>query len=192
VEPTIFGDFLCAIFDVWVRNDVGRYFVQLFDVTLELWMGLQPSLCVFAETCGNALALEHQGDLYSCDHYVYPQNKLGNILDDPLASLFKTKKQQDFGAAKRDSLPAFCRECDVRFACNGECPKHRFMTTPDGEPGLNYLCAAYKKFFHHVAPYMEFMGRELLNQRSPARVMEYARWVDDELTRDRRAEAGSR
>ena len=181
VEPTIFGDFLCAIFDVWVRNDVGKRFVQLFDVTLELWLGLQPSLCVFAETCGNALAVEHQGDLYSCDHYVYPQNKLGNILDDPLASLFKTKKQQDFGSAKRDSLPALCRECDVRFACNGECPKHRFMTTPDGEPGLNYLCAAYKKFFHHVAPYMEFMGRELLNQRSPARVMEYARWVDAEL-----------
>jgi uncharacterized protein len=181
VEPTIFGDFLCAIFDVWVRNDVGKRFVQLFDVTLELWLGLQPSLCVFAETCGNALAVEHQGDLYSCDHYVYPQNKLGNILDDPLASLFKTKKQQDFGGAKRDSLPALCRECDVRFACNGECPKHRFMTTPDGEPGLNYLCAAYKKFFHHVAPYMEFMGRELLSQRSPARVMEYARWVDGEL-----------
>jgi uncharacterized protein len=154
VEPTIFGDFLCAIFDVWVRNDVGKRFVQLFDVTLELWLGLQPSLCVFAETCGNALAVEHQGDLYSCDHYVYPQNKLGNILDDPLASLFKTEKQQDFGRAKRDSLPTLCRECDVRFACNGECPKHRFMTTPDGEPGLNYLCAAYKKFFHHVTPYM--------------------------------------
>jgi uncharacterized protein len=191
VEPTIFGDFLCAIFDVWVRNDVGKRFVQLFDVTLELWLGLQPSLCVFAETCGNALAVEHQGDLYSCDHYVYPQNKLGNILDDPLASLFKTEKQQDFGRAKRDSLPTLCRECDVRFACNGECPKHRFMTTPDGEPGLNYLCAAYKKFFHHVTPYMEFMGRELLNQRSPARVMEYARWADDKLTRAQRAEAGS-
>ena len=190
VEPTILGDFLCAIFDVWVRNDVGKRFVQLFDVTLELWLGLQPSLCVFAETCGNALAVEHQGDLYSCDHYVYPQNKLGNILDDPLASLFKTKKQQDFGGAKRDSLPALCRECDVRFACNGECPKHRFMTTPDGEPGLNYLCAAYKKFFHHVAPYMEFMGRELLNQRSPARVMEYARWLDAELNH-REAESKS-
>ena len=190
VEPAVFGDFLCAIFDVWVRNDVGKRFVQLFDVTLELWLGLQPSLCVFAETCGNALAVEHQGDLYSCDHYVYPQNKLGNILDDPLASLLKTKKQQDFGGAKRDSLPALCRECDVRFACNGECPKHRFMTTPDGEPGLNYLCAAYKKFFHHVAPYMEFMGRELLNQRSPARVMEYARWVDAELNH-REAESKS-
>jgi uncharacterized protein len=176
VEPMAFGNFLCAIFDEWVRNDVGKFFVQLFDVTLELWLGLQPSLCVFSETCGNALALEHQGDLYSCDHYVYPENKLGNILDDPLTSLVGTKKQQDFGHAKRDSLPAFCRECDVRFACNGECPKHRFMTTPDGEPGLNYLCAAYKKFFHHVAPYMEFMGRELLNERPPARVMEYARW----------------
>ncbi len=181
VEPIAFGDFLCAIFDAWVRNDVGKYFVQLFDVTLELWLGMQPSLCVFSETCGNALALEHQGDLYSCDHYVYPENKLGNILNDPLASLVAAKKQHDFGNAKRDSLPEFCRKCDVRFACNGECPKHRFMTTPDGEPGLNYLCPAYKKFFHHVAPYMEFMGRELLNHRHPARVMEYACWVDDQL-----------
>lgn len=181
VEPIIFGDFLCAIFDEWVRNDVGKHFVQLFDVTLELWLGMPPSLCVFSETCGNALALEHQGDLYSCDHYVYPENKLGNILDDPLASLVATKKQQDFGRAKHDSLPAFCHKCDVRFACNGECPKHRFSTTPDGEPGLNYLCPAYKKFFHHVAPYMEFMGRELLNSRPPAKVIEYARWVDAQL-----------
>lgn len=183
VEPEVFGSFLCAIFDEWVRNDVGKYFVQLFDVTLELWLGMPPSLCVFSETCGNALALEHQGDLYSCDHYVYPENKLGNIMDDPLASLAANEKQRDFGRAKRDSLPAFCRECDVRFACNGECPKHRFVSTPDGEPGLNYLCPAYKKFFHHVAPYMEFMARELLNRRPPARVVEYARWVDDQLRR---------
>jgi uncharacterized protein len=181
VEPGTYGDFLCAIFDEWVRNDVGKYFVQLFDVTLELWLGIPPSLCVFSETCGDALVIEHQGDVYSCDHYVYPENKLGNILDDPLAWVAGMEKQRSFGSAKRDSLPGFCRSCDVRFACNGECPKHRFMTTPDGEPGLNYLCAAYKNFFHHVAPYMEFMGRELLNRRPPARVMEYARWVDDQL-----------
>jgi uncharacterized protein len=184
VEPHAYGDFLCAIFDEWVRDDVGKYFVQLFDVTLELWLGMPPSLCVFSETCGDALVLEHQGDLYSCDHYVYPENKLGNIIDDPLAGLAASEKQRSFGNAKRDSLPDFCRKCDVRFACNGECPKHRFMTTPDGEPGLNYLCAGYKKFFHHVAPYMEFMGRELLNHRPPARVMEYARWVDDQLGRN--------
>jgi uncharacterized protein len=181
VEPEIFGDFLCAIFDEWVRKDVAKFFVQLFDVTLELWLGMQPSLCVFSETCGNALALEHQGDLYSCDHFVYPENRLGNIMESGIALLAGTEQQAAFGRAKRDSLPAFCRNCDVRFACNGECPKHRFMTTPDGERGLNYLCAAYKKFFHHVAPYMEFMGRELLNRRPPARVMEYARWVDNQL-----------
>jgi len=186
VEPEAYGEFLCVIFDEWVRNDVAKTFVQLFDVTLALWLGQPPGLCVFAETCGDALVLEHQGDVYSCDHYVYPENKLGNILDNPLESLAAMEKQRAFGTAKRDSLPAFCRECDVRFACNGECPKHRFITTPDGEPGLNYLCAAYKKFFHYVAPYMEFMGRELLNDLAPARVMEYARWVDEQ---SRRAES---
>ncbi|HZR66560.1 MAG TPA: anaerobic sulfatase-maturation protein [Terriglobales bacterium] len=181
VEPEAYGNFICAIFDEWVRNDVGKFSVQLFDVTLELWLGMPPSLCVFAETCGDALALEHQGDLYSCDHYVYPENKLGNILENPLASIVQSEQQRDFGQAKRDSLPVYCKNCDVRFACNGECPKHRFAMTPDGEPGLNYLCAAYKKFFHHVAPYMEFMGRELLNHRPPSTVMEYARWVDDQM-----------
>lgn len=180
VEPDAFGNFLCTIFDQWVRRDVGTYFVQLFDVTLELWLGMPPSLCVFSETCGNALALEHNGDLYSCDHYVYPENKLGSIMEKPLISLAAAQQQTTFGHAKRDSLPAYCRNCDVRFACNGECPKHRFVNTPDGEPGLNYLCAAYKKFFHHVAPYMEFMGRELLNRRPPSRVMEYARWADEQ------------
>jgi len=177
VEPEPFGHFLCTIFDDWVRNDVGKHFVQLFDVTLELWLGMPPSLCVFSENCGDALVV----DVYSCDHYVYPENKLGNILENPFASLAALEKQQSFGKAKSETLPTFCRNCDVRFACNGECPKHRFMTTPDGEPGLNYLCAAYKKFFHHVAPYMEFMGRELLNRRAPARVMEYAHWVDNVL-----------
>jgi len=181
VESLAYGKFLCTIFDEWVRNDVGVTFVQIFDVTLGSWLGMQPSLCVFSETCGSALAIEHQGDLYSCDHYVYPENKLGNILDNPLASLANIKQQKDFGNAKRDTLPRYCLECDVRFACNGECPKHRFISTPDGEAGLNYLCAAYKLFFHHVAPYMEFMSRELLRQQPPSRVMQYAQWVDEQL-----------
>lgn len=189
VEPSAYGNFLCAIFDEWVRNDVGETFVQIFDVTLESWLGMQPGLCVFSETCGAALALEHQGDLYSCDHYVYPQNKLGNILDNPLASLACQPSQVRFGNAKRDTLPQYCIECDVRFACNGECPKHRFALTPTGSPGLNYLCAAYKQFFHHVAPYMEFMGRELSRHQPPARVMEYARWADEVIAKRAAKEA---
>jgi uncharacterized protein len=170
-----------AIFDEWVRHDVGATFVQMFDVTLESWLGMQPSLCIFSETCGSAMAMEHNGDLYSCDHYVYPENKLGNILENPLVSLVNQEKQKKFGNDKRDTLPKYCRECDVRFACNGECPKHRFLTTPDGEPGLNYLCAGYKLFFHHVAPYMEFMAQQLIQQEAPALVMEYARRADQEL-----------
>ena len=174
VEPRQYGVFLCTIFDEWVRKDVGNYYVQLFDVTLESWLGLQPSLCVFRPTCGAAMALEHNGDLYSCDHYVYPENKLGNILVQPLQSLVNSAQQRSFGLDKRDALPRYCRECDVRFACNGECPKHRFISTPDGEPGLNYLCASYKLFFKHVDPYMKFMANELRHQRPPANVM---RWM---------------
>lgn len=171
VEPRQFGRFLCAIFDEWVRKDVGRVFVQLFDVCLELWTGMEASLCVFRRTCGAALAIEHSGDLYSCDHFVYPQNRLGNIMESPLAALAGSAQQQRFGEAKESTLPRYCRECDVRFACNGECPKHRFLTAPDGEPGLNYLCAGYKMFFHHVDPYMRFMAAELAAGRPPANVM---------------------
>jgi uncharacterized protein len=174
VEPRQFGRFLCAIFDEWVRNDVGRYFVQLFDVGLEMWSGMEASLCVFRKQCGAALAMEHSGDLYSCDHFVYPENRLGNIMESPLAELVDSEQQRKFGADKETMLPKYCRECDVRFACNGECPKHRFLTTPDGEPGLNYLCAGYKMLFHHVDPYMQFMARELAAQRPPANVM---RWI---------------
>jgi uncharacterized protein len=174
VEPRQFGRFLCAIFDEWVRNDVGRYFVQLFDVGLEVWSGMEASLCVFRKQCGAALAMEHSGDLYSCDHFVYPENRLGNIMESPLAELVDSEQQRKFGADKETMLPKYCRECDVRFACNGECPKHRFLTTPDGEPGLNYLCAGYKMLFHHVDPYMQFMARELAAQRPPANVM---RWI---------------
>lgn len=173
VEPAQFGRFLCAIFDEWVRQDVGRYYVQLFDVTLEMWAGMEASLCVFRRQCGAALAIEHCGDVYSCDNFVYPQNRLGNIMDLPLEVLAGSDQQRQFGEAKA-TLPKYCRECDVRFACNGECPKHRFLTTPDGEPGLNYLCAGYKMFFHHVDPYMKFMSAELAAHRAPANVM---RWV---------------
>lgn len=171
VEPRQFGRFLCAIFDEWVRKDVGRYFVQLFDVSLEMWTGLEASLCIFRRQCGAALAIEHCGDVYSCDHFVYPQNRLGNLMDSPLESLVDSEQQHRFGEAKESLLPRYCRECDVRFACNGECPKHRFDTTPDGEPGLNYLCAGYKMFFHHADPYMRLMAAELAAERSPRNVM---------------------
>lgn len=177
VEPLQYGKFLCAIFDEWVRHDVGQQFVQLFDVSLQMWSRMQSSLCVFRETCGSALAIEHGGDLYSCDHFVYPENRLGNIMEQPLAELAGSPQQMDFGAAKRDSLPQQCLQCDVRFACNGECPKHRFAHTRDGEPGLNYLCAGYMKFFRHVDPYMRFMTYQLGRQQAPANVM---RWVHEQ------------
>jgi uncharacterized protein len=179
VEPVQYGRFLTAIFDEWVRHDVGRYYVQLFDVALESWLGIPPSLCVFRETCGAAMAIEHNGDLYSCDHYVYPENKLGNIMEHPLATLVNSSQQWQFGQDKRDTLPRYCRECDVRFACNGECPKHRFIRTPDGEDGLNYLCAGYKIFFEHIDPYMHFMASEVRHERAPANVMRWAQMRDD-------------
>ena len=178
VDSNQFGIFLCSIFDEWVRQDVGKFFVQIFDVALESWMGMESSLCVFRETCGTALAIEHNGDLFSCDHYVYPENKLGNIMERPMEALVALPQQVDFGNAKRDSLPRYCRECEVRFACNGECPKHRFIRTPDGEAGLNYLCAGYKRFFNHIDPYMRFMAEELAAKRAPANVMSWARSQD--------------
>ncbi len=174
VQPLQFGRFLGAIFDEWVRRDVGRVFVQLFDVCLEIWSYIPASLCVFRPTCGAALAMEHSGDIYSCDHFVYPEHRLGNIMEAPLASLVNSVQQHNFGEAKLSTLPRYCRECDVRFACNGECPKHRFLTTPDGEAGLNYLCAGYKHFFHHIDPAMRFMAGELAAGRAPAEVMQWA------------------
>jgi len=171
VEPGQFGDFLCAIFNEWVRQDVGRVFVQLFDVALGNWMGLGSSLCVFAEKCGTALAVEHNGDVYSCDHYVYPKYRLGNLLNQSLGGMVRSAQQRAFGADKLTSLPNYCRTCEVRFACNGECPKHRFMRTPDGEAGLNYLCPAYKKFFHHIDPHMRAMGQLLHEGRAAAEIM---------------------
>ncbi len=178
VEPRQYGAFLCAIFDEWVRNDVGRFYVQLFDVALEAWAGMESSLCVFRPTCGNAMAIEHNGDLYSCDHYVYPENRLGNVTESPLSSLADSAQQRKFGQDKWDLLPRYCRECEVRFACNGECPKHRFLRTPDGEDGLNYLCAGYKLFFNHIDPCMRFMAAELREGRAPANVMDWMRQRD--------------
>ncbi|XHR30431.1 MAG: anaerobic sulfatase maturase [Chthoniobacteraceae bacterium] len=167
VEPRQYGEFLTAIFDEWVREDVGRIFVQIFDTALAKWMGLGGGLCLFDETCGQALAMEHNGDVYSCDHFVDPQWKLGNIREQPLGDLAASEKQVAFGNAKAATLPKYCRECEVRFACHGECPKNRFMRTPDGEPGLNYLCPAYKHFFTHVDPAMKQMAT-LLRQGLPA------------------------
>jgi uncharacterized protein len=167
VEANTYGKFLCTIFDEWVRNDVGRVFVQLFDTALGNWMGVGSSLCVFAEKCGKALAMEHNGDVYSCDHYVYPRYRLGNLLNTSLGQLVNSPEQIKFGNDKQDSLPQYCRKCEVKFACNGECPKHRFMKTPDGEEGLNYLCPAYKRFFNHIDPHMRTMA-DLLRARQPA------------------------
>ena len=175
VEPLQFGKFLRAVFDEWVLSDVGQVFVQIFDVALESWSGLPQTLCVFAPQCGKALAVEHNGDLYSCDHFVYPENKLGNIMERAMSGLVKSPQQTRFGNAKETALPSDCKTCDVRFACNGECPKHRFTTTASGEYGLNYLCAGYKHFFHHIDPYMRFMANELRKDGAPARVMEWAR-----------------
>lgn len=166
VPSRLWGDFLCKIFNRWITRDVGRTFVQQFDGALSKWVGVPGGTCVHAETCGRALALEHNGDLYTCDHYVYPRYKLGNILNQSLSQMADGQQARDFGNAKRDTLPEYCRSCTVRFACNGDCPKHRFITTPDGTPGLSYLCQGYKRFFTHVAPSMEAMA-DLYRQNRP-------------------------
>ncbi len=171
VKPEQWGTFLITIFDEWVRRDVGTVFVQMFDAALASWYGAPPALCIFAETCGNALALEHNGDLYSCDHFVEPKYLLGNIKSKHMIELVASDQQRQFGLHKRDSLPRYCRECEVRFACHGECPKNRFIETPDGEPGLNYLCAGYKAFFLHVDKPMRIMAELLRRNRAPAEVM---------------------
>ncbi len=174
VEALQFGKFLCAIFDEWVHDDVGKYFVQMFDEALASWAGIGSNVCIFRPECGAALAIEHNGDLYSCDHFVYPENRLGNIMEDSLVDMINSPQQLQFGQDKLTSLPQYCLDCDVRFACNGECPKNRFIKTPAGDEGLNYLCAGYKHFFTHVAPYMRFMAGELKQQQPPANVMAWA------------------
>jgi uncharacterized protein len=165
------GDFLITIFDEWVRNDVGRFFIQYFDSTLANWMGEQPGTCLFAQTCGHAGVIEFNGDVYSCDHLVFPQYKLGNIYTKSLTEMMYSTQQLQFGADKRDRLPTQCRECEFLFACNGECPKNRISITAAGEPGLNCLCKGYRKFYSHVAPYMDYMKKELLAERPPANIM---------------------
>jgi uncharacterized protein len=174
-----YGQFLCRVFDEWVRRDVGDYFVQMFDVALGSWVGQSSSLCIFAETCGKALIIEHNGDIYSCDHYVYPDYRLGNVLDESIRDMVDGPAQTRFGQDKADTLPGFCRSCDFRFACNGGCPKHRFTRTPDGEAGLNYLCKGYKTFFRHADPYLKFMATELASGRPAANVVEWVGRQDE-------------
>ena len=175
ITPEQWGNFLCTIFDEWVKNDVGEYFIQLFDATLANWVGEQPGICSLAKTCGHAGVMEFNGDVYACDHFVFPQYKLGNIYSHTLVEMMYSEKQQKFGRDKFDSLPTQCKECQYLFACNGECPKNRFCKTATGEAGLNYLCKGYYQYFDHVAPYMDFMKKELLAQRPPANIMEAIR-----------------
>ncbi len=175
VTPEQWGNFLCAVFDEWVHHDVGEIFVQLFDSTLANWMGQQPGICTLAKTCGHAGAIEWNGDVYACDHFVFPEYKLGNIRTDALAGMMYSERQRTFGQAKQTALPRQCKECLYLFACNGECPKNRFCRTADGEPGLNYLCQGYRKFFAHVAPYMDWMKQQLLHQQPPAAIVDLLR-----------------
>jgi uncharacterized protein len=170
VRPAQYGRFLTEIFDEWVKRDVGQVFVQTFDAALANWIG-HPSACIFSPTCGNALAIEHNGDLYACDHYVEPEYLLGNIDDTPLAKLVASPKQRRFGRDKFDSLPKYCRECEVLFACYGECPRNRFAESPDGEAGLNYLCAGYKAFFNHIDGPMRRMAQLLRSGRFADEIM---------------------
>jgi len=167
-----YGRFLISIFDEWVRRDVGRVFVQIFDVALAAWAGERPGLCIFEETCGLALAMEHNGDLFACDHFVEPNYRLGNIQEIPLLDMVASAEQRQFGLDKRDKLPRYCRECEVRFVCNGGCPKDRFIHTPDGEAGLNYLCTGYRAFFNHIDQPMRIMANELRAGCAPANIVQ--------------------
>lgn len=173
VTPEQWGDFLCTIFDEWVRNDVGNYYVQLFDATLANWVGVTPGICSMSENCGHAGVMEYNGDVYSCDHFVYPEYKLGNLKEKTLYEMMNSAKQMEFAKNKKQRLPQQCKECKFLFACHGECPKNRFLRDRYGIPGLNYLCKGYYKFFEHVAPYMDFMKKEYEAQRPPSNVMKH-------------------
>lgn len=175
VSPEQWGNFLCTLFDEWVKEDVGKIYIQLFDSTLANWVGEQPGVCTMAKACGHAGVMEFNGDVYSCDHFVFPEYKLGNIYSNNLLEMMYSDRQIAFGQDKFKSLPKQCKACKYLFACNGECPKNRFSKTADGEPGLNYLCEGYYQFFDHVAPYMDFMKDELENKRPPANIMEAIR-----------------
>ena len=171
VTPEQWGNFLCTIFDDWVRHDVGKTFVEIFDCTLANWMGVLPGICAYSKECGHAGIMEHNGDVYSCDHFVFPEYKLGNIKDQSLIDMLYGEQQQEFSRLKHTSLPRQCKECDMEFACHGECPKNRFEKDKFGEPGLNYLCKGYYQYYSHVAPYMDFMKKELLAERPPSNIM---------------------
>jgi len=172
VLPEQFGDFLIEVYQEWLRRDVGTVFVQIFDQALSAWMGVEPSLCVFRKNCGRAMAIEHNGDVFCCDHFVEPDYRLGNIMELPIVEMANSDRQMKFGTDKQTTLPQYCRDCEVRFACNGECPKNRFINTPDGEVGLNYLCGGYRKFFNHIDPTMKMMVEELKQRRPAANVMQ--------------------
>lgn len=175
LTPEQWGHFLCTIFDEWVRRDVGQFYVETFDCILANWVGQAPGICVYARECGHAGVMEHNGDVYSCDHFVFPEYKLGNIRSKSIAEMLYGEQQRQFSQLKHASLPRQCRECKFEFACHGECPKNRFVRDKYGEPGLNYLCRGYHRFLEHVAPYMDYMKRELDNQRPPANIMEAVR-----------------
>ena len=174
ITPQQWGRFLCSVYDEWVKRDVGKIFVQLFDATLANWVGEPPGVCSMAPTCGHAAVMEADGSVYSCDHFVFPEYRLGNIKKKTLTAMLYGERQLNFGRQKRDALPRQCRECEFLFACNGECPKNRFINDCYGEPGLNYLCEGYRQFFAHVAADMEFMAAELRVGRAPANIMTQA------------------
>lgn len=167
------GSFLCTVFDEWVHHDVGDYFIQLFDATLANWVGQAPGVCTMAKECGHAGVMEFNGDVYSCDHFVYPEYLLGNLHTQTIFEMMNSPRQKAFARMKHELLPQQCKECRFQFACHGECPKNRFIRDKYGNPGLNYLCKGYLRFFEHVAPYMDFMKNELDNQRAPANVMNH-------------------
>jgi uncharacterized protein len=171
ITPEQWGNFLCTIFDEWVHNDVGEYFVQLFDATIANWVGQAPGVCILAEECGHAGVMEFNGDVYSCDHFVYPEHLLGNLHTKTITEMMYSDQQNKFAKMKKQMLPQQCKECKFLFACHGECPKNRFLNDKYGNYGLNYLCKGYRQFFEHVEPYMNFMKRELENHRAPANVM---------------------
>lgn len=167
------GSFLCTIFDEWVHHDVGDYYIQLFDATLANWVGQAPGVCTMAKECGHAGVMEFNGDVYSCDHFVYPEHLLGNLHTQTIFEMMNSPRQKAFARMKHELLPRQCKECRFQFACHGECPKNRFIRDKYGNPGLNYLCKGYLQFFEHVAPYMDFMKNELDNHRAPANVMNH-------------------
>ena len=173
VKPEQWGSFLIAIFDEWVGRDVGKTFVQTFEAAVRMWLGMRSSgMCIFDPICGHGLALEHNGDLYSCDHFVSPEFLLGNINQTHMIDMVGSHQQRKFGRDKNDSLPRFCLECNVFFACHGECPRNRFLTTPDGEYGLNYLCAGYKTFFQHIDRPLQIMAQLMRRGLPAAQVMQ--------------------